>query len=273
MPMELPFFKYQATGNDFVIVDLIPWENFLGTEIIRKICHRRFGIGADGFIAVKSHPNKLLEMIYYNSDGNIGSMCGNGGRAFLKFLHDQKIIPSETWIEFLAFDGPHHGRVRHASKNEFMVELKMNDVKDVEKLNNDFILDTGSPHFVHFVNQLDAIDVVKEGRCIRYSDKFKEKGINVNFVSEDVEIPHCIHLKTYERGVEDMTWSCGTGAVASVLSWAEKNNIDSDTVQVQVPGGILIVSYKKNHKTNSYQNIILSGPAEFVFKGVYEITV
>lgn len=271
MPMELSFFKYQATGNDFVIVDLIHWKNFLGAELIRKICHRRFGIGADGFIAVKSHQNNLLEMIYYNSDGNIGSMCGNGGRAFLKFLYDQNIIPSETWIEFMAYDGPHHGRVRHASTNEFLVELKMNDVNDIQKLNNDFILDTGSPHFVHFVNKLDAIDVVKKGRCIRYSDRFKEKGINVNFVSEDAEIPNCIHLKTYERGVEDMTWSCGTGAVASVISLAEKNKIEAGCIEVQVPGGTLNVSFKKNNQTNSYHDIILSGPAEFVFKGMYEI--
>jgi diaminopimelate epimerase len=270
--MELPFFKYQATGNDFVMADFIVWERYLRSDIIRKICHRRFGIGADGFIAVKINQNKPHEMIYYNSDGNIGSMCGNGGRAFLKFLHDQKIIPSETWIEFLAYDGPHHGRVHYDAKNELLVELKMNHVNDIQKLNNDFILDTGSPHFVHFVNELDAIDVVKEGRNIRYSDRFKEKGINVNFVSEDAEIPNCIHLKTYERGVEDMTWSCGTGAVASVLSWAEKKTLESGNVQVQVPGGSLMVSFKKNNQTNSYQDIVLSGPAAFVFKGVYEVT-
>jgi diaminopimelate epimerase len=270
--MELPFSKYHATGNDFVIADFILWESYLKTDIIRKICHRRFGIGADGFIAVKKNQSKPHEMIYYNSDGNIGSMCGNGGRAFLKFLFDQNIIPPEIWVEFLAYDGPHQGRICYDSENNLIVELKMSQVSGIQKLNNDFILDTGSPHFVHFVNKLHSIDVVKEGRKIRYSDRFKEKGINVNFVSVDAENPNCIHLKTYERGVEDMTWSCGTGAVASVLSWAEKNALESGNVQVQVPGGTLMVSFKKNNQTNSYQDIVLSGPAEFVFKGVYEVT-
>lgn len=268
--MGIPFFKYQATGNDFIIGDFNLWSPYLKSEIVNHLCHRRFGIGADGFIAVKSHSNNLHEMIYFNSDGNLGSMCGNGGRAFLKFLFDQKTIPSDTWIEFLAYDGTHQGRVHYDLKNTLIVDLKMNNVNNIQLFNSDYILDTGSPHYVHFVDTLDSIDIVKEGRSIRYSDCFREKGINVNFVMEDADAPNCIHLKTYERGVEDMTWSCGTGAVASVLSWAEKNKVESNRVQVLVPGGILFVSFKKNHQTNTYHDIILTGPAEFVFKGVYE---
>lgn len=267
--MKIFFKKYQATGNDFVLLDWNPDLNLHLTEkVIHRMCDRRFGIGADGLILVKYKEGQRPEMIYYNSDGRIGSFCGNGSRAFAKYLYDAGKIRDNEWFEFKAYDGLHKARIRN--KNSSFIDLVMSDVCQIQTDGESYILDSGSPHYVCWKNDLENVDVVQEGRKIRYSAPFKEKGINVNFVSE-VTSHNILKVKTYERGVEDMTYSCGTGVVASVIAWAVKNNIKQGKKSVQVPGGSLEVSF--DYLNNCFTNIILSGPAEKCFEGIYELQI
>jgi diaminopimelate epimerase len=260
--MGITFFKYQGTGNDFVIIDGRENRPVLSGEQIARICHRRFGIGADGLMVLLGHPELDFEMKYYNADGRQGSLCGNGGRCIVRFAHAMG-IHRDTY-RFLAADGVHDAEIERGGR----VRLKMNDVTNVRASGADYVLDTGSPHFVKFVTELSDYRVTEEGRSIRNSTHFVKDGINVNFV-ETVD-DHTIFVRTFERGVEAETWSCGTGVTASALVSAH-NEAGFNEVDVQTLGGKLSVEYDRISETE-YRNIWLCGPAEFVFEGQIEIS-
>ncbi len=256
--MNIHFHKYQGTGNDFIILDnrKNPYPALTSYQV-RMLCDRRFGIGADGLMLLQEQPGYDFEMVYYNSDGNPGSMCGNGGRCMVKFAYTLGI--EKTVYNFVAVDGPHEAEIDH---NGF-ISLKMKDIAQVKEYHGDFVLDTGSPHYVKLVNDVKGIDVVRKGKEIRNSNNFIREGINVNFVSTigDDEI----FVRTYERGVENETLSCGTGVTAAAVICYHNENGFND-VTVHTPGGKLSVEYDRRDD-NHYDNIWLTGPAEKVFEG------
>lgn len=258
--MLLAFSKYQGTGNDFIIIDNRKGQIQLSKEVIEHLCHRRFGIGADGLMLLNTAQGYDFEMKYYNADGAEGSMCGNGGRCLTQFAFDAGI--QKDHFLFIASDGPHEA---HFGKNKW-VHLKMKDVDTIEAYNNDLILNTGSPHYIQKVNNLTALNVPEVGRSIRYSNDFKEKGINVNFVEPN---NGSIRVRTYERGVEDETYSCGTGVTAAALVFAQNKN-GFNRIEIETMGGNLAVEFNCKGEQH-FDNIWLCGPATFVFKGEIEV--
>jgi diaminopimelate epimerase len=261
--MELHFFKYQGTGNDFVILDNRKGEySNLTTEQIHFLCDRRFGIGSDGLMLLNLKQGYDFEMKYYNADGRESTMCGNGGRCLVKFAYHLG-IHKNTYL-FSASDGDHEAEI----DLDGTVSLKMKDVNEIKPVNGgDFELNTGSPHYIKMVTQLDKLDVYNLGKMIRNNTRYIKDGINVNFVENigDDEIS----VRTYERGVEDETLSCGTGVTAAALASYHNENGFND-VTVHTRGGKLSVEYDRIDD-NSYRNIWLSGPAEKVFEGGIDI--
>ncbi len=263
----IKFHKFQATGNDFILIDNRNKDfDLLDNMAIANMCSRRFGIGADGLILLEKHDIFDFKMVYYNSDGFVGSMCGNGGRSIVAYAYMLGLITETT--TFAASDGIHNAEVISNHNNKFIIKLAMSNVTNVEKLNDDLVLDTGSPHYIQFVTNVNKIDVKTEGAKIRYSKKFPE-GINVNFV--EILRNSGIFVRTYERGVEDETFSCGTGAVASALAAAIKNeNLQQQEMSIFTKGGDLRIFFHiKNDKIIT--DISLQGAATKVFEGVYEI--
>jgi diaminopimelate epimerase len=261
--MNIPFHKYQGAGNDFILID--NRQNIcreLNEEKVKQLCHRRFGIGADGVILLHEKPGYDFEMKYYNSDGKPASMCGNGGRCIVKFVYHLGI--HKELYKFLAVDGEHQAEI----DTEGIVSLKIKDVKSIRKFHNDFILDTGSPHYVKIVNHVMDLDVYKKGFEIRHSKDFQAEGINVNFV-EQTDDPDTIIVRTFERGVEDETWSCGTGVTACALICFHNEN-GFNEVNVKTLGGNLSVEYDRVDDDH-YENIWLCGPAEKAFEGSFEL--
>ncbi|MEP7142756.1 MAG: diaminopimelate epimerase [Ferruginibacter sp.] len=260
--MKIEFYKYQGTGNDFVILDNRENEcPLLTTKQVMHICHRHFGIGADGLMLLCKKDGYDFEMVYYNSDGNESSMCGNGGRCLVKFAYDRGIVKSS--YRFVATDGDHLAEI----DSHGAVSLQMKNVNTVTYHNSYTLINTGSPHFVKFASKVEDIDVVATGRDIRYSKEFGPGGVNVNFVESLDE--DSIFVRTYERGVEDETLSCGTGVTAAALLSAHNEN-GFNTVVVKTPGGYLSVEFDKIDDQH-FENIWLRGPAEFVFKGAIEL--
>jgi len=258
---KLYFFKYQGTGNDFIILDNRNWSyTSLTQERIQLLCDRRFGIGADGLMLLNPHTGYDFEMKYYNSDGRESTMCGNGGRCLVKFAYDQGIHKNE--YSFIAVDGPHLAEI----DDKGIVSLKMKDVPRIDEYHGDFILDTGSPHYVKMVSEVMDIDVYHKGMDIRYSSEFAKEGINVNFVEQ--RRPDEIIVRTYERGVEDETLSCGTGVTASALA-SYHNEVGYNYVKVITKGGKLTVRFDRTG-SNSYENVWLCGPAVKVYEGSIE---
>lgn len=260
--MTVKFYKYQGTGNDFILIDnRAEGLNKQDRELVAHLCHRRFGIGADGLIYLQNRTGYDFEMVYFNSDGNESTMCGNGGRCLVRFAHDLGVIGNTC--KFMAIDGEHDGHILP----DGTVSLKMKDVEAIKNYNNDFVLNTGSPHYVSFVNGVEHYPVVQDAKAIRYNDTFKSEGINVNFVEK---LSDCdIYVRTYERGVEDETYSCGTGVVASSLAFATKSGQIMNQVNIQTPGGELQVRFEANGY--GYRNIYLIGPAVRVFEGEVEV--
>lgn len=259
--MQIPFYKYQGTGNDFILIDnrknLI--QN-LSSTIIAAWCDRKFGIGADGLMLLQNKEGFDFEMIYYNSDGNPSSMCGNGGRcitAFANFLGALK----ENKAYFLAVDGPHEAVL---TKEDY-VELKMSNVPTNHYNSSTIFLDTGSPHHIEFVKQIQGLDVYTEGKAIRNNETYKKEGTNVNFVA--VQENNSIEVATYERGVEDETLSCGTGVTAAALAYHLEFLKGSPPlpVRIQTKGGQLSVHFK--YQEHLFYDIWLCGPATPVFHG------
>ncbi len=255
--MNIKFHKYHGTGNDFIIIDDSQVTKKLDNIQIKLLCDRRFGIGADGLMLLKSHYSYDFQMVYYNSDGFIGTMCGNGGRCITAFA--KKIGLIENKATFLANDGVHETFI---DEND-IVTVKMIDVAEINEQSLYSFIDTGSPHYVEFVDKVDEVDVYKRGRQIRYSDMFKD-GTNVNFVCRN---DAGISVRTYERGVEEETLSCGTGAVASAIAYYLKDKSIGKNIKVKARGGDLNVSF--DEENNVFTNIYLTGAAEFVFSGTF----
>ena len=256
--MIIEFYKYQGTGNDFIMIDdRESTFDISDNKLIAALCERRMGIGADGLILLRNHPSLDFEMIYFNSDGNQSTMCGNGGRCIIDFAAMLEIIKTET--TFMAIDGEHKGQFLGDT-----IALQMQDVAEIVGEGDGLVLDTGSPHYIEMVDDLQYIDVNKEGRRIRNSAPFKKEGINVNFVQDSAEI----EVRTYERGVEEETLSCGTGVVATALAMHYANCIVENLVNVKTKGGELTVSFEEFN--GGYKNIWLSGEASMVFAGDFE---
>ncbi|MEJ7611827.1 MAG: diaminopimelate epimerase [Ferruginibacter sp.] len=256
--MDIEFYKYQGTGNDFIIIDNRNGKyDELSAKDVKHFCDRKFGIGADGLMMMNTKDGYDFEMIYYNSDGRPGSMCGNGGRCLVRFAKDMGI--HKTSYSFIASDGPHEAEIDLANN----VRLKMKDVTEVDAHPAYAVLNTGSPHYIKYSSDVRQMDVFKKGREIRYSSEYEKEGINVNFVESTG--PYSVFMRTYERGVEDETLSCGTGVTAAALMSAH-NDRGFNEVKVQTPGGDLSVEFTKTGD-HSFTDIRLCGPAEYVFKG------
>ncbi len=258
---QIHFYKYQGTGNDFVIMDNRDGQyNWLTDEQVHELCDRRFGIGADGLMLLNNSEDYDFAMKYYNADGREGTMCGNGGRCLVAFAH--KMGVGNGTFSFIAVDGPHEATI----DGDSWVNLKMQNVDDVEHGPLYYYLNTGSPHFVKFVDDVQATDVFDEGRKIRYNERFAEVGTNVNFVQP---FENGIFVRTYERGVEDETYSCGTGVTAAALTFAGKEEQEY-VIPVQTLGGQLEVKFIKTGE-RSFEEIWLCGPATLVFEGQMQI--
>ena len=254
--LHVEFYKFQGTGNDFVLVDnrqqTFPKDN---AKLVSFLCDRRFGIGADGLILLENDEAVDFKMVYYNSDGNESSMCGNGGRCIVAFAKKLNLIKDKT--TFNAIDGLHTAII-----NENIVTLQMIDVDEIKEKTNSLFLDTGSPHHVQFVEDLEALNVAKEGAKLRYGI-YGQTGSNINFV-----IPinaNTFKMRTYERGVEDETLSCGTGVTAVALAMHYTGSTKDNHVFINTEGGQLQVSFDK--KGDTYSNVSLIGEASFVYKG------
>lgn len=251
------FFKYQGAGNDFVIIDNrnrdFPKDD---VKIINRICDRKFGIGADGLMLLENSDRADFKMIYFNADGHEGSMCGNGGRCLVAFANSLGIFENETIFEA-------GNTLYKASLHDDQVSLQMSDVKRIEKNDGYVFLDTGSPHHVSFENNISDMDVYATGKSIRYSAPYLDSGTNVNFVEKLND--DSFKIRTYERGVENETLSCGTGATAAALAahYLEKTN--KNKVMMKTLGGNLTIDFEREGKL--YHSIVLSGPATFVYKG------
>ncbi|MFD0975970.1 diaminopimelate epimerase [Salinimicrobium gaetbulicola] len=262
--MELTFYKYQGTGNDFVMVDnrqgILSKNN---TNLIKSLCDRKFGIGADGLILLEEpdNANDDFKMVYFNADGRESSMCGNGGRCIVAFANFLGIVKDKA--SFTAIDGFHEATI----ENE-LIGLKMTNVEGVEEKDHAFFLNTGSPHHVIFSENIDSIDLKAEGAAIRYSNEYSSiGGTNVNFVEMLDKVN--FKVRTYERGVEDETLSCGTGVTAVALAAYASGKVDSYTVHLETKGGMLTVSFEPEE--TRFQNIWLTGPAKQVFKGIVNV--
>lgn len=264
MQNTLEFYKYQGTGNDFVMVDNRDLHFPKNTELIRTLCDRRFGIGGDGLILLEndveapSSSTADFKMVYYNSDGRESTMCGNGGRCIVAFAHFLDVF--EEKCTFNAIDGLHEAEI-----NNGIVKLKMIDVENITRDRDATVMNTGSPHYVKYVEDLEDFEVYQRGYEVRNSSNYGFEGINVNFVEKinDDEL----FVRTYERGVEDETYSCGTGVTAAALTYLQSN--DESSVKIRVLGGNLKVYAEKDGK--NFKNIWLEGPAKQVFKGKISI--
>ena len=252
----MEFFKYQGTGNDFVIIDNRDKSIKLSQKDVSHICNRRFGIGADGLILLQNHALLDFEMVYFNSDGKQSSMCGNGGRCLIAFANSLGVFDKQC--VFQAIDGKHEGKIDGGN-----VHLKMANVNSIEKAPNFYFIDTGSPHCVIFVEDVDQIDLKARAHKVRYSDRFKKEGTNVNFVAQNNA-----NIRTYERGVENETLSCGTGAAASAIAMNLKDEIKyKNSCALKTKGGELVVTFNRI-SDQEFINIWLVGPTQFVFKGL-----
>jgi len=262
--VKLTFFKYHGTGNDFILIDARNGNFKPEKSLIERMCHRRFGIGADGLITLNNARGFDFEMKYYNADGNESTMCGNGGRCIVAFA--DFLSPEGRPYRFIAVDGVHTASILEKDNDHYSVEISMNDVAEIRKQGSDLILDTGSPHFVRFVKDVDNIDVKQEGRFIRDGVEFRPGGINVNFVEDKGDR---IYVRTYERGVEDETLSCGTGVTASALAYASLKGIKEGMINIITRGGALKLHFMTSGKT--FTGIRLVGPAKKTFNGVVEL--
>ena len=257
--MKMTFYKYQGTGNDFVVIDnrngFFPKDNH---SMIAEICNRKYGIGADGLLLLENNSKVDFTMVYYNADGKLGSMCGNGGRCIVHFANFLNIINEN--IVFEAIDGLHEASIHNA-----IVSLKMNDVAAININSNSVFLNTGSPHHVEMVQDLKNYNVVENGSLIRNKTYGKE-GSNINFVEKIGT--NLFAVRTYERGVEAETLSCGTGVTAVAIALSETNRIDTNNVELHTEGGNLLVHFSKLNGT--YYDVYLEGPAKQVFKGEWK---
>ena len=256
--MIFDFYKYQGTGNDFIIIDDRELNfDVNNSKLIASLCERRWGIGSDGLILLRNHREYDFKMIYFNSDGIQSSMCGNGGRCIVDFARILGIVKNKA--NFLAIDGIHQAKFLDDE-----ISLKMKDVTEIKKIEKDFLIDTGSPHYIKMIDNLETLNIEKEARIIRCSPLFEEEGVNVNFVSNNSNI----NVRTYERGVEAETLSCGTGAIAVAISMYYDDLTHESIVNINTKGGILNVCFEEFNGV--FRNIWLSGPVNMIYSGEFE---
>lgn len=260
--MKLSFHKYHGAGNDFIIIDNRKLKfNANDKKLIAHLCNRRFGIGTDGLLLLQNKKGYDFEMIYFNADGKKSSFCGNGSRCIVAFAKTIGTLKKNE-AKFFASDGDHEAKIK---KNR--IAIRMNDVKDIEVHSDHCYLDTGSPHYVKFINNMN-LDVVKKGRRIRNSSRFRKKGINVDFVAGKKDK---IFVRTYERGVEDETLSCGTGVTAAAIaSFLHGISAAKNRCKISTLGGELLVRFKRK-SDGSFTDIWLEGDATFIYKGEISI--
>lgn len=262
--MSLPFVKYHGAGNDFVIIDQrdTHYISRKDVEQVALLCHRRFGIGADGLMLLQRHDQYDFEMIYFNADGRESTLCGNGSRCIVAYAHALGMIDREA--TFLAIDGPHKAKVIDPK----WIELRMNDLSDVSCDRSDYVLNTGSPHYVRFMEtHLREMNVQQAGSAIRNSKTYQQEGINVNFVH--INAANDLAIRTYERGVEAETLACGTGVTAAALAFAKYQELkmgEHHHIDLHAEGGDLAVKFFYTN-SGTFEQIWLCGPAEFVFSG------
>ena len=257
---HINFSKFHGAGNDFIMINAIKNEIVLSEELIFKMCDRRTGIGADGLIILMHSDNHDFRMRYYNCDGKESTFCGNGGRCIAAFAHQQGIIKNEATYE--AVDGIHKAKVTETSSNEYLVELTMRDILSYKLDDDSLLIDTGSPHYVKKVMNLDSMDVNAEGAKIRYDKNISSDGVNVDFLLND---NGNIRIRTYERGVENETLACGPGVTASAMAaslWYGGNDIDIYTQ-------IAKLNVRFDKENNTFKNVVLTGPAAHVFDGMF----
>jgi len=260
--MEITFYKYQGTGNDFVVID--NRENIFPEgdhALVEKLCDRRFGIGGDGLMLLDNADGYDFKMVYYNADGRPSSMCGNGGRCLVAFAKKLGIINNAA--RFIASDGPHDATIDESG----LVNLHMSDVSDIKTGDGYIFLDTGSPHHIEFVPDVRQVNVARLGARIRYSELYGDAGSNINFAQQNPD--GSFSLRTYERGVEDETLSCGTGATATAIAAFAQGTTLLEKVTIHVEGGTLEVSFKKDG--DNFTDVWLKGPAELAFQGTFSI--
>jgi len=261
--VKVHFYKYQATGNDFVVIDNREGLFSFNTAQIERICDRKFGVGADGLMLIEKHPSLNFNLEYFNSDGS-QSLCGNGSRAAVQFASRLGLVNGKA--TFQAYDGPHLAELLSSG----IIRLKMNDVGVSKEQGEDYSIYTGSPHFIRFVKDIDTYPVFEEGKKIRYDRSFMPGGTNVNFV--ELLSDNTIFVRTYERGVEDETLSCGTGVTAAALAASYKGY--SSPVKIKTRGGDLSVEFKSGQpvaKGPAFTDVFLVGPAKMVFEGDLEL--
>lgn len=258
--MEQTFYKYQGTGNDFILIDdranVFPLKD---VSLVARLCDRRFGIGADGLILIQNAATSDFKMVYFNADGNESSLCGNGARCTIAFANFLNCIEDKTTFE--AVDGLHSAHI-----DGDIISLQMHDVNKIQAFENHTFLDTGSPHHVEMVEELKTFDVYGNGKRIREGSPYYMTGTNVNFVEQLAKDQFAI--RTYERGVEDETLSCGTGATAVALAMYENKKTTATKIKINVQGGVLEIQFEVTDK--GYSQIFLSGPAEQVYSGTFK---
>ena len=258
--MEQTFYKYQGTGNDFILIDdranVFPLKD---VSLVARLCDRRFGIGADGLILIQNAATSDFKMVYFNADGNESSLCGNGARCTIAFANFLNCIEDKTTFE--AVDGLHSAHI-----DGDIISLQMHDVNKILAFENHTFLDTGSPHHVEMVEKLKTFDVYGNGKRIREGSPYYMTGTNVNFVEQLAKDQFAI--RTYERGVEDETLSCGTGATAVALAMYENKKTTATKIKINVQGGVLEIQFEVTDK--GYSQIFLSGPAEQVYSGTFK---
>lgn len=259
LKMDIHFYKYQGAGNDFILIDhrMSPLRE-ISYDRIKKLCDRRFGIGGDGLMFLTAHEQYDFEMHYFNADGRPGSMCGNGGRCIVAFAKHLGVIDRET--NFLAVDGPHYAKI---SAEGNWIDLQMIDIETINRDGEAYVLNTGSPHYVAQMQDLESYDVFNHGKAIRNNDTYRNEGINVNYVEDKGD--H-LFVRTFERGVEDETYACGTGVTAVALSMAmQKGQTGHIKTPVKVLGGDLRIEF--DYDGRQFTQVFLCGPAEKVFEG------
>ncbi len=261
--MQITIHKYHGAGNDFILIDNRDGRLTFDTKTIAKMCERRYGIGADGLMILDNSEEYDFRMQYFNSDGNEGSMCGNGGRCIVAFAYDLGIIKDKT--TFIAIDGIHYAKINNTKDNSFDISLNMNDLSKIDKIGDNYFLDTGSPHHIEFVDNVSQVDVFNKGKEIRYSQQYQSiNGTNVNFIEINDDI---LKIRTYERGVEDETHACGTGATAAAIAFAHSTKTYDKEIKLQALGGILRLKFDFNNAL--FYNIVLSGPVKRIFTAKY----